>query len=268
MLAPAMAWDPAQYQKFRSERAQPFRDLLALVQPRPRMRVVDLGCGPGELTRDLHQTLGAAQTLGIDSSDSMLLRAAEHAREGLRFEKGEIERFHQPGSVARFDLIFSNAALHWVARHGQLLQQLTAQLAPGGQIAIQMPRNEAHPSHLAAQETASEPRFRRLLHGYLRQSPVLEPAQYAAWLFKLGFVEQHVRVQIYPHLLGSRDEVVEWTRGTLLTDYEARLSAPDFARFLARYREVLLPQLEDARPFLFTFERLFVWGRLAGQGRT
>lgn len=254
-----MAWDPQQYERFKAERAQPFRDLLALVRRAPGLRVVDLGCGTGETTRTLHDTLGARETLGLDSSAAMLEGAAQYATDGLRFEQGDIATF---APAVPFDLIFSNAALHWLPGHGALLARLRDLLAPHGQLAVQVPHNDAHPSHLAAQEAAGEPEFKRLLAGYLRRSPVLEPAQYSAWLHKLGFAEQHVRLQIHSHLLPSREEVVEWTKGTHLTDYQARLSPEAFARFVERYRALLLPQLEDARPFHFTFERLYLWARL------
>jgi trans-aconitate 2-methyltransferase len=82
------AWKPAQYEKFRKERRQPFLDLLGLVRNKPRMRVVDLGCGTGEPTRGLHRHLGAAETLGLDSSEAMLDRCRDFAEPGLRFEKG------------------------------------------------------------------------------------------------------------------------------------------------------------------------------------
>src|SRR5260221_12275296 len=109
-------WDPRQYDKFEREREQPFFDLLALVRPRPGMRIVDLGCGTGKLTRTLHQRLDARETLGIDRSDSMLAGTRDGARPpGLRFEVGTIEDFvRRDGS---WNLIFSNAALHWVDDH-------------------------------------------------------------------------------------------------------------------------------------------------------
>src|SRR5438067_13793451 len=78
------AWDPAQYERFRDERARPFLDLLALVRPCPGMRVVDLGCGTGELTARLHDELAAGETLGVDRSEAMLARARPRAKDGLR----------------------------------------------------------------------------------------------------------------------------------------------------------------------------------------
>jgi trans-aconitate 2-methyltransferase len=88
--------------------------------------------------------------------------------------------------------------------------------------------------------------------------------RYAGWLHHLGFASQHVRLQVYTHLLGSRDEVVEWVRSTLLTDYQRRLPPPVWDRFLARYRELLLPKLPDDRPFLYTYPRILFWGQLPG----
>src|SRR2546423_5560447 len=86
-------WNPEQYERFRNERSQPFFDLLALVEARPAMRVVDLGCGTGELTRLLHQTLNASETLGLDSSAAMLAKSQGFAVDGSRFEQSEIGEF-------------------------------------------------------------------------------------------------------------------------------------------------------------------------------
>ena len=86
-----MSWDVDQYERFKNERAQPFRDLAALIEPRPNMRIVDLGCGTGELTRELHEQLAASETLGIDSSESMLEKASPSGT--LHFQLGDIKSF-------------------------------------------------------------------------------------------------------------------------------------------------------------------------------
>lgn len=248
-------WDPQQYQRFREERAQPFHDLVALVEPRPGMRVADLGCGTGDVTLTLHRKLLARETVGVDNSAAMLAQAPREP--GLRFVQEEIEQFAPPEP---FDLIFSNAALHWVSDHGALLTRLTAALAPGGQLAVQMPANDEHPSHATAHELARSPEFRRLLGGFERRPPLMEPARYAAWLHALGYARQRVCLRVYGHLLEGREQVIEWVRGTLLTDYQKRLQPADFERFLQRYRELLLPQLAEERPFFYTYPRLFLWG--------
>ena len=250
-------WDPAQYQRFREERTQPFRDLLALVEPRQSLRAADLGCGTGELTLLLHRTLLARETVGIDNSAAMLAAAPREA--GLRFEQQDIEQF---APAEPFDLIFSNAALHWVPGHPEILRRLAAALAPGGQLAVQMPMNDAHASHRAAHELARTPEFSPLLGGFEGRPPLLDPVRYAGLLRDFGFVRRKVRVEIYGHLLESREQVIEWVRGALLIDYQKRLLPPDWERFLKAYRELLLPQLPDQRPFLYTYPRIFLWGAL------
>src|ERR1700737_5090783 len=262
-MGPATDWNPAQYLRFQREREQPFGDLLALVQPQPGPRIVDLGCGPGLLTRKLHEALSARKTLGLDLSQAMLETARAHAGGGLRFEEGDLARF---APREKFDLIFSNAALHWVPEHGPVLARLAAALAPGGQLAVQVPDNESHPAHETALEVAAEPIFRQALGGYLWPSPVLPPEEYAAWLHRLGFAAQHVRLQVYSHLLASREEVVEWVKGSLLTAYQKRLPAPPFQTFVARYRQLLLTRVPDEQPCLLTYRRILFWGRLPSAG--
>lgn len=250
----ADVWNPEQYERFRRERAQPFHDLLGLVEPRPGLRVVDLGCGTGDLTALLHRTLAAARTVGVDSSSSML--ASAPAEPGLSFVCEDIARFAPSTPV---DLVFSNAALHWLPDHPALLRRLTSFLDAGGQLAVQVPMNDEHPSHEVAFEVARAPEFRAALQGFVRRPPLLEPERYAAWLHRLGYARQVVRLQVYGHLLESREQVVEWVRGALLTDYQKRLQPALWERFLRRYRELLLPQLADERPYLYTYPRLFLW---------
>ena len=251
-------WNPQQYERFRAERTQPLLDLISLVQRRPGMRVLDLGCGTGEGTRQLHEQLAAKETVGLDSSAAMLAKAAPLAGQGLRFEQGEIERL-DPGS--RWDLIFSNAALHWVSDHGELLPRLASLLDAGGQLAVQMPANHLHQSHRTAYDLADESPFVEALNGWRREVPVLVPEAYATLLHALGFRRQHVRLEVYGHELRSRAEVVEWVKGSLLTDYQSRLPPALYEEFLARYQARLLPLLENAVPFFYTYPRLFLWGQ-------
>src|SRR6185436_187108 len=215
-------WDPRQYDKFQREREQPFYDLLAMVRPAAGMRVVDLGCGTGKLTRALHLRVNALETIGIDRSDGMLAKTREGPLpEGLRFRVGTIEEFAGVGSPAAetvaggaearagVDLIFSNAAYHWVEGHDALIPALAARLGPSGQLAFQIPAQHEDASHLIAEElTAIEP-FRTALGGWHRLQPVLSPERYARLLFTCGFVDPNVRLIVYPHVLAGRDEVVE-----------------------------------------------------------
>ncbi len=254
-------WNPEQYERFRNERAAPFLDLLALVEPRADLRILDLGCGTGELTLLLHQKLAAKQTLGIDSSASMLERAAAHASETLRFEQRKVEQF----SAARaFDLVLSNAALHWVDDHAALFERITEWLAPGGQIAVQMPANDDHVSQRTARELAAEAPYAAALAAEKRVSPLLSLEDYALLLHRLGFAEQVVRAQIYLHRLPDADGLFEWVKGSVLTWYGARLEPELFARFTEDYRERLRQRLSHPRgeAYLLTYRRIFLRAKL------
>lgn len=251
-------WNPNQYDRFKAERSQPFYDLLSLVQPAPYMHIVDLGCGTGELTGELCRRLQPTVCIGSDQSQSMLAQAAAHATTALSFEVGNLAQWSPPFAP---DLIFSNAALQWVDDHPALFRRLTDLLADSGQLAVQMPMNFDYPSHVVARELADEKPFKDALHGPRLSANLLPPEDYAALLDDLGYREQSVSLHVYPHHLDSRDQVVEWVRGTLLTDYESRLGPELFAVFLERYRQRLLPQLRDTRPFFYPFKRLLLWAR-------
>jgi trans-aconitate 2-methyltransferase len=250
------SWNPAQYARFLAEREQPFYDLLEMLQPAPNMRIVDLGCGTGRLTAMLHDRLRGGETLGIDRSARMLESAP--ARAGLRFEIGAIENFN---AVTEYDLVFSNAALHWVDDHDALMARLGAAVKNGGQIAFQVPALHDDPSHLVAEELIREEPFQSALQGWHRRQPVLAPEAYARLLYRAGFAWPQVRLVVYPHVLDSREAVVEWMKGTLLTEYERHLPPELFPAFLEAYRTRLVRQLEPTEPFFFPFNRILCWGR-------
>jgi trans-aconitate 2-methyltransferase len=254
------AWDPTLYERFERERSAPFFDLLELVQPCPGGRVVDLGCGTGELTRALHERTRAGSTVGLDSSPQMLKRSADHTGDGLTFELGDIAEWAPSVPV---DLIFSNAALQWIDDHDALFARLTNALSPGGQLAVQVPANHDHPSHSVAEQVAMEEPFRAALGGYVRRPPVMAPERYAQLLHRLGYRAQHVRLQVYLHLLPETGAVVDWVKATLLTDYRRRLPDRVYDDFVARYRDLLVAELPDQRPFPFSFKRVLLWGKLA-----
>jgi trans-aconitate 2-methyltransferase len=264
-----MTWDPDLYLKYRGERSQAFHDLLALAEPVADMDVVDLGCGTGELTHVLHQQLKARSTLGLDNSLEMLsdvadapvlrdLSSSPPGTPGLRFALVDIADFN-PGPV--LDLVFSNAALHWLPDHPALFARLAASLKPGGQLAVQMPRNEHHPGHTLAAQLAGESPYFEELGGFVQRFNVDAPAAYAVLLDRLGFSRIHVRLQVYCHRLTEGAAVAEWLAGSLLTSYKQRLTPARYREFYAEYRRRVGDALGVGEPYLYTFERLLMWAR-------
>jgi trans-aconitate 2-methyltransferase len=249
-----MPWDPDQYHRFQSERTAPFTDLVALIHVRPGLSVVDLGCGTGELTQRLADLLPGSDVLGIDSSPEMLARAASHIHPGLRFEQGLIEQVAES-----WDLVFSTAALHWVSDHRALIPRLFGLVKPGGQLVVQVPSNDSHPSHAVIRQIAAEGPFRTALGGFVRQTPVLAINDYAEILYTNGADEIAAFEKVYPHILPDADAVAEWTKGSTLVPYLERLT-PDLGEaFMAEYR-ARLRALWPQSPVFYTFRRTFFAG--------
>ncbi len=249
-----MPWNPDLYHKFQSERSAPFHDLLAIVDVRPNLKVIDLGCGTGELTRQLADKLPNSDVTGLDSSPQMLDKAASFQRPGLVFVQGD-----QSTLTGEWDLIFSNAALQWSENHAELIPYLYGKLAPGGQIAVQVPSNHYHISHQIYRETANEEMFKFILNGYQRYSPVLKIDDYARVLFQCGAEEINVFEKIYVHVLEDSDAVVEWISGTALVPYFERLGNYKDA-FVQSIREKMRAAMPD-QPVFYPFRRTFFSAR-------
>jgi trans-aconitate 2-methyltransferase len=267
-----MPWNPEQYHKFQSERSAPFYDLIALVEVRPGLKVVDLGCGTGELTRELAGRRPASRVTGLDSSPQMLEKAVSfqrlapstssstgserRLRSSLTFEPGD-----QASLTGGWDLIFSNAALHWSGNHAELIPYLFSRLNPGGQIAVQMPSNHNHISHQIYRETAGEEPFKTILQGFQRSAPVLTIDQYAQILYSCGAEEITVFEKVYAHVLEDADAVVDWISGTALIPYFERLGdhKDSFVESIRTKMHAAIPN----GPVFYPFRRILFSARKA-----
>jgi trans-aconitate 2-methyltransferase len=247
-----MPWNPEQYHRFTQARFAPFADLMSLIHVRPGMEVVDLGCGTGELTAELASRLPRSRVLGVDGSPQMLEKAGALAAEGVSFEQGDLREV-----TGEYDLVFSHAVLHWIDDHPALFSRLWSMVAPGGQLAVQIPANHRHPSHTCVLAAADEEPFRTALHGWKRLSPVLEIDAYATLLDALGGEEIVAMEKVYPVRLPCAADISEWTKGSTLVPWFERLPADLHEPFVARYRELLSAVLPPG-PHFFTFRRILL----------
>lgn len=251
-----MPWNPDKYHQFQSQRSAPFEDLLELVVDRPNLQVVDLGCGTGKLTRRLADSLPDSKVLGIDSSPQMLERTREYVRPGLRFELG-----NQAELDGKWDLIISNAALHWTDDHEELIPRLFQRLNPGGQIAVQVPSNHDSGAYRTINRMAGlEPYFSKL-DGWTRQAPVLPIEVYAELLFREEAENIIAFEKVYPHVLENADAIVDWISGTVLLPYFERLGD-----LKADFTEAVRQELKGiflGEPVFYPFKRTFFSARKA-----
>jgi trans-aconitate 2-methyltransferase len=281
-------WDAALYLRFGGERARPFFDLLARVGAELPGYVVDMGCGPGNLTALLAERWPAATVCGVDSSPEMIEAAralvtaspqpklssvpspaappgsgpvtTNHAP-GLSFMLDDI-RHWKPQSLP--DVIISNAVLQWVPGHRELLVRWADQLADGGWMAFQVPGNFDQPSHAIMREMAASARWRPLLRDVALNRQSADPADYADLLARAG-LEVDAWETTYVHILRGEDPVLEWYKGTGLRPVLAALDADQAGDFLAEYgtrvREAYPPSSFGT---LFPFRRVFAVGRRPG----
>jgi trans-aconitate 2-methyltransferase len=250
-----VAWDPTQYLKFASHRLRPAVDLLGHVDAAAPAEVYDLGAGTGNVTRLLQARWPRARITGVDASEEMLANAAAEET-GIAWEQADLASWRPPRPA---DVIFSNAALHWLPDHQQLFPALLSALAPGGVLAVQMPRNFAAPSHTAIAEAARSGPWRARLEPLLRPVPVAEPAVYFDLLAPRAAAIDIWETE-YVHVLEGDDPVKEWTKATWLRPLLDALAEPDRSRFEACYAELVArayPRRPDGRTLL-PFRRLFI----------
>jgi trans-aconitate 2-methyltransferase len=250
-----MTWSPERYLAFADQRTRPAVDLLARVPLQRPERAVDLGCGPGNSTRLLAKRWPAADVIGIDSSGDMLASAGQS---GIRATWVEADLAAWAPQHAP-DLIFSNAALHWVGGHETLLPRLLECVRPGGVLAVQMPRNFEAPSHTLLRATAASGPWADRLAEVLDWRPVATPEWYYDLLAPQA-AALDIWETVYLHVLEGDDPVLRWTRSTALRRIVQALDEADCAAFEAAYAARLraaYPRRADGRT-LFAFRRLFI----------
>ncbi|TQS40498.1 methyltransferase domain-containing protein [Cryptosporangium phraense] len=251
-------WDPAVYGRRASERARPFVELVARVgaEPATVRAITDVGCGPGHLTLSLADRYPNARITGLDSSPAMIAEAVPTDR--VRFEVGDATTY-LPGPDA--DLVVSNAVLHWIDGHPDLLRRWADHLRPGAWLAVQVPGNRDARSHVAVRELSADVRWRDRLTGVAESGPVLDPAGYAAVVAASG-CDPDAWETTYLHTLpaeGDVHPVLTWLEGTTLRPVIAALGPDEYPGFAAALTERLRADypVADGR-FRYPFRRVFV----------
>lgn len=254
-----MAWNPGLYERFADSRQRPGIDLIAAIPDLAARRIVDLGCGTGRLTERLRARWPGAEVTGLDGSAAMLERARENFPD-IAWIEGDISAWRPAGDV---DIILSNAALHWLPDHETLLPRLFGHLAPGGALAVQMPRNWDAPSHGLIYRTAEELGLaERIGPPWI---PVAPPEVYYDLLAPLA-ASLDIWETVYLQRLEGENPIVDWLRGTALQPVLDKLDADEAGAFLSAYgahARAAYPRRPDGVT-LFPFRRLFIVATAGG----
>lgn len=250
-----MAWDPEQYLKFSGHRLRPAVDLLMRIPELAAKSIADLGAGAGNVTRLLKERWPNAAVIAVEGSAEMVA-AGRKAAPDVEWVQADLGQWR---SARNLDLIYSNAALHWLPDHAQLFPALMEMLVAGGMLAVQMPRNFTAPSHLLIAETALNGPWRSKVEHLVTPPPVEAPAFYHDLLVRLS---QNIDIweTEYLQVLEGDNPVKEWTKGTWLTRYLEVLQGEERAAFEAAYGERVAKAYpkNSAGQTLFPFRRLFI----------
>lgn len=260
-----MTWQPGQYLKYAGERLRPALDLMARIDLAAPRRVVDLGCGAGNVTRILTRRWPHAHFTGVDNSAEMLAKARETVSGSARieWELTDLGEWAASCAPASMDLVYSNAALHWLDDHARLFPRLIGTVAQGGVLAVQMPSNFDAPSHVVLNELASGPRWRERLRALVRPAPVAPIENYFAWLSPHAETIDAWTTE-YLHVLPSARDgdhpVIAWVKGTSMVPFLAALDAEAKRAFVCDCQEKIAqayPALPDGR-VPYPFRRVFL----------
>jgi trans-aconitate 2-methyltransferase len=253
------SWNPEQYLKFGDERTRPCKDLVSRVEVWRPLRIIDLGCGPGNSAEVIAQRWPDAAITGLDSSPNMLESARAMRPEG-EWRAGDIAEWAaSPGE--RFDVVFSNAALQWLGHHDSLFPRLFEHVESGGALAIQVPGNYDGAANRIMREQAASASWRRWFpEGRTRQWHTHDLS------FYYDALAPHAsRLDLwateYWHSLPGAEGIIEWYKGTGLRPYlEAIDDMFERERFLAEYLEKIKPEFPLRRDgaVLFPFRRIFM----------
>ena len=248
-----MAWNPDTYNKFKSERFTPFYDVLKVINIKPNLNVVDLGCGTGELTRKLADALPDSNVLGIDSSQEMLKDSKAFENDQVTFECRPIQE--QLALNTKWDLIFSNAAIQWIEDHETLLPKIISCIKTDGQLAIQIPDQNQNITNKLLNELADQEPFQSILSNWKRDSPVLDIDRYSEILFENGGQNITVFEKVYPLVLKDTNALFDWVSGTALLPYLERLDGKVKEQFVEEYRSGLQEKFSKS-PVFYPFKRI------------
>lgn len=251
-------WDPNLYLQFSAQRARPATDLIAQIALDTPARIVDLGCGTGNSTEQLHQRWPQAQLTGVDNSAEMLSQARANRPE-WKWVDSSVEAWEPDSS---YDLVFSNACLHWVADHGKLFPRLLTYVAPGGALAVQMPNSYHLPAHALMKEVANEPKapWARILAG-ASESCHVQPPEFYYDVLSQAAGRLNIWQAEYLQIMEGPQAILDWVRSTAMRRYSVPLPNDEMRRLfeqrcLERFREAY--PANDRGKSLFPYRRIFI----------
>lgn len=211
-------WDAKEYAKHSSVQQVWARELIAKLQLRGNESLLDIGCGDGKITAEIASLLPEGDVIGVDNSPDMVALARKHFPQSrhpnLSFELVDAShlRFEK-----QFDIVFSNASLHWIKDHKPVLSGIQKSLKADGRVFLQMGGKGNAEGILSVLDTITiEKTWKRYFSDFEFPYGFYEPAMYTQWLKEAHLVP--LRVELLPKNMSYRDKdgLAGWVRTTWL----------------------------------------------------
>ncbi len=232
----AIDWEPKQYLKFEQERTRPSVDLTSRIRLTAPGRIIDIGCGPGNSTRVLKSRWPQAVILGLDSSEAMLQQARAMSEE-IEWVRGDTA--NDLSFLGKFDIVFSNAAVHHMSDKPRVLARFFDLLNPGGALAVQVPNTRELPFALELQRLVRSEKWNGFFkvneypdkfHGYAYYYDILCGLSDDLEIWQTDYIQR----------LADHAGIVEWYKGSGLRYYLSMLPGePERAGLLSDFEQAL-----------------------------
>ena len=234
--------------------------LIAELALTGRERILDLGCGDGALTASLAALVPDGQVTGVDASRGMIDAAREHAADNLRFELMDINDLDLAGP---FDLVFSNATLHWVKDHRRLLDKTMGLLAGGGTVRFNF-AGDGNCAHFfrVIRDIMAWPQYAPYFAAF--DWPWFMPTvdDYRALVAAFPFADARVWGENADRHFPDAEALTGWIDQPSIVPFLACVDAPDKSSFRDAVVERMIAEtLQDDGTYFETFRRINLLAR-------
>lgn len=256
-------WNPQAYLKYKDERLQPAIDLISRIDLQHPSRILDIGCGPGNSAALLKSRWPDAKIIGIDSSPNMIFEAKESDSE-IEWILADAQK--DVSLLGRFDLVFSNAALQWMAKHKVLIPNLWDLVKVGGAFCAQIPHAKDMEIQIALKKVVNNEKW-GLQFGNVskvtnndvikRKNDILS----SYYDILSAFSRQVIIWQTdYYHVMNNHQDLVDWYQTTGAKPYLDKLNQEEQKEFQFDFLQEIkasYPVQIDGK-VLFPFRRIFM----------